>query len=84
MPKKRDTITYDLKRGRKVVYKGTTNDPEGREEQHRKEGKRFDRLVPTSRRMTPDSAKDKEEKQLQQFRRTHRGRNPLYNEDSDG
>lgn len=84
MAKKRSTITYDLKRGRKVVYKGTTNDAERREQQHRDEGKRFTTLVPTSRRMTEDGAKQKEETQLKQFRRTHGGRNPLFNKDSDG
>ena len=84
MAKKRGTITYDLKRGPKVVYKGTTNDPERREQQHRDEGKRFTKLLPTSRHMTEDGAKQKEEGQLKQFRRTHRGRNPPYNKDSDG
>ena len=84
MPKKRNTVTYDLKRGHKVVYKGTTNNPEEREQQHRDQGKRFDRLLVTSSRMTGDGAKKKEEKNLQQYRSTHRGRNPAYNKDDDG
>jgi predicted GIY-YIG superfamily endonuclease len=66
------------------VYKGTTNDPERREQQHREEGKRFTKLSPSSRKMTADGAKNKEEQQLKQFRRTHGGRNPQYNKDSDG
>lgn len=80
----RDTITYDLKQGRRVVYRGTTNDPVARETAHRTNGKNFDRLVPTSRRMTPDGAKAKEKQSLETYRRNHGGRNPKYNLDSDG
>ena len=81
MAKKRDTITYDLKKGRTVVYKGTTNDPERREAEHRESGKKFDRLVPTSRSMTEDGALKKEQKQLEQYQRSHGGENPKYNKD---
>jgi hypothetical protein len=35
MAKKRDTVTFGLKQGRKVVHKGTTNDPARREQEHR-------------------------------------------------
>ena len=84
MSKKRDTITYDLKEGRKVVYKGTTNDPEEREKQHKREGKKFTKLLPTSRRMTEEGAKKRESENLERYRRSHRGRNPKYNKDSDG
>lgn len=82
--KERDTITYDLKVGREIVYRGTTNDPEEREQQHRAEGKTFDRLVPTSRKMTPEGAKKKESQDLEKYRRGHGGENPKYNEDDDG
>ena len=81
--KRRDTRTYDLKKGREVVYRGTTNDPDKREKDHRREGKDFDKLVPTSRRMTPEGAKRKEAEQLETYRRGHGGRNPRYNK-SDG
>lgn len=80
----RDTRTYDLRKGRKVVYKGTTNDPARRESEHRREGKDFDKLVPTSRPMTRDGAKEREAKDLEAYRRGHGGRNPPYNEDNDG
>lgn len=80
----RDTVTYDLKQGRRVVYRGTTSAPEAREAAHRADGKVFDRLVPTSRRMTADGAKDKEKQSLEAYRRNHGGRNPKYNRDSDG
>ena len=84
MGKKRDTLTYDLKKGHRVVYRGTTNDPERREQEHRNAGLHFDPLVPTSRRMTPQGAKDREADSLERYRRNHGGRNPRYNRDSDG
>ena len=84
MKNSRDTVTYDLKKGRKVVYRGTTNDLAAREAAHRADGKVFDRLVPTSRRMTSDGAKAKEKQSLETYRRNHDGHNPKYNRDSDG
>ena len=84
MAKKRDTVTYDLKDGHKVIYRGTTNDPSAREEQHRAEGKKFTKLVVTSRKMTDDGAKAKEAKALKTYRKHHGGKNPKYNKDTDG
>lgn len=84
MAKRRDTVTYNLLHQRKVVYKGTTGDPERRQEQHKNEGKRFTSLQVTSRQMTEDGAKAKEAKDLDQYRQNHGGRNPRYNKDSDG
>lgn len=84
MTKKQDTITYDLKDGNKVVYKGTTNDPERREAEHKASGKRFSKMVKTSRKMTPEGAKKKEVDTLKTYRKSHGGRNPKYNKDSDG
>ena len=82
--KTRDTVTYDLKRGPEVVYQGTTNDPDRREREHRAQGKDFDHLRVTSRRMTSEGAKAKEAENLARYRRGHRGRNPQYNDDADG
>ena len=82
--KPRDTVTYDLMRGREVVYRGTTKDPERREREHRKQGKEFDQLVVTSRRMTGDGAKRKEAEDLARYRKRHGGRSPQYNKDTDG
>lgn len=85
MPKKpRDTVTYDLKRDRKVVYRGTTNDPDQREQSHRADGKNFDKLVVTSRRMTREGAEKKEAENLATYRKGHGGRNPKYNKTEDG
>ena len=82
--KERDTVTYDLKRGREVVYRGTSIDPEEREQSHRADGKEFDRLVVTSRRMTKEGAEKKEAENLETYRRGHGGKNPLYNKKLDG
>jgi len=83
MPKKpkNDTVTYQLKHDRKVVYIGTTTDPVQREQKHRAEGKRFTKLAVTSRRMTEDGAKKKRIEHLEAYRRSHDGKNPKYNKD---
>lgn len=84
MAKKRDTVTYELKEGKKVVYRGTTNDPEKRESDHRFSGKRFTKMTITSRKMTEEGAKKKEAESLEKYRISHEGKNPKYNKDSDG
>ncbi len=84
MSESRNTVTYDLKKGPKVVYRGSTNDPDRRERQHRAAGLEFDRLVPTSRRMTRQAAKKREAAKLETYRRGHKGRNPKYNKDPSG
>ena len=87
MTKKRNTVTYDLVRGQgnQVVYRGITSQSlEDREAQHRTDGKKFDRVVQTSRRMTRDGAKRQEEENLARYRKSHGGRNPYYNETDDG
>ena len=83
MAKKQDTLVYRLKKGRETVYIGTTNDPEGRAQEHRDDGKRFDSMQMASRRMTADGAKSREEEMLGNFRDNH-GKNPRYNKDRDG
>lgn len=83
MPKKQDTVTYELKQGNKVVYVGTTTDPERRLKEHEDEGKNFTHMKVTSRRMTEDGAKKKEAERLATYRKNQR-KNPKYNKDSDG
>lgn len=81
---KRDTVTYDLKEGNKVVYRGTTNDPEARQRQHEADGKNFSHMNITSRRMTPDGALKKETENLETYRAGHSGNNPKYNIKKNG
>ena len=86
-PKPRNTVTYDLVRGQgnQVVYRGrTSQDIEDRAARHRSDGKKFDRIVPTSRRMTEEGANHRETESLERYRRSHGGRNPLYNETDHG
>ncbi len=85
MPKTpRDTRTYDLKQGKKIVYRGESNDLEQREEEHKREGMDFSHIKPTSRRLTKEGALRKEKENLQTYRKGHGGKNPLYNKDDDG
>ena len=84
MTKKRDTVTYELKEGKKVVYRGTTNDPERRQKEHVADGKTFTRMNVTSRKMTEEGAGKKEAEQLARYRSGHGGKNPKYNETDEG
>ncbi len=84
MAKKRDTVSYDLLKGNKILYRGTTNDPDRREQEHRDEGKRFSKMRITSRKITEEGAKKKEAESLERYRRGHGGKSPQYNKDSDG
>ena len=77
-------MTYGLKRDRRVVYHGMTNDPARSENEHRAGGKQFDRLVVTSLRMTEERARKRESQHLQTYRRGYGGKNPLYNDPHDG
>ena len=76
--------TYSLYQGRKKVYIGEAADPERRAEQHRQEGKDFNRVEATSRPMLKKNAQKREAEQLEAYRRGHRGRNPRYNETDEG
>ena len=77
---KRDTYRYTLRKGGRIVQYGITNDPERREQEHRGDGKRFDRLQKEGPRVIQETAENWEEERLASYRKTHRGRNPAYNE----
>lgn len=76
---KRNYYKYYLKKGRKIVYIGITDDLKRREEEHRSVGKDFDKIVKVGYRVTKESAKKWEKKQLEKYRRSH-GDYPVYNE----
>ena len=80
--KERDTVTYELKDGNTIVYIGTTNDSERREEEHG--DKEFSHMNITSRRMTEEGAKKQEAEKLETYRKNHGGKNPKYNKKSGG
>jgi len=75
--KKRDTVNYTLRSGRKVVYKGVTNNPERRATEHRGEGKKFTSMT-TSRRVSRPTALKREKIQIKEFKR-NKGKVPKYN-----
>jgi predicted GIY-YIG superfamily endonuclease len=80
----RDTVTYELKQGNKVVYVGTTNNPDRRQQEHDKSGKNFSKMNITSRKMTEEGAMKKESSRLDTYRKNHSGSNPKYNKTIDG
>ena len=85
MKKKYNTVTYDLKDGKKIVYRGITKNPVKREKEHKASGKRFTQMVITSKRkMTEEGAKRIEKEKLNTYRKSHGGKNPKYNKDTDG
>jgi predicted GIY-YIG superfamily endonuclease len=80
----KDTVTYELKDGARIVYIGTSSNPGQRREQHIAAGKRFTRMAITSRKLTEKGAKKKEAERLATYRECHGGKPPKYNEDPDG
>lgn len=81
---KRDTYNYNLKDGKKVVYKGTTNDLEKRKNEHKESGKRFTHIQKVGRSKTEEGAKKEEAEQLKTYRQNNNGENPKYNKDNNG
>lgn len=84
MAKKRDTYNYNLKDGKKVVYKGTTNNLEKRAKQHEADGKKFTRIQQVGRVKTEQGASKEEAKQLATYRKNNKGNNPKYNKSNNG
>ena len=80
MAKSRNHYRYELRDQGKIVYVGETNNPERREEEHKNQGKRFGSINVIGPAVTRDSAEKWEEKRLEQYRRSHGGKNPRYNE----
>jgi predicted GIY-YIG superfamily endonuclease len=76
--------TYELWHKGKKVYIGESEDPAQRAEQHKQQGKRFDRLSVTSRSMKKENAQKREADRLEVYRRGHGGKNPRYNKSDDG
>ncbi len=81
MPKKRDTYRYELRKKRKLVYVGITNDPERREAEHRAEGNDFTSINVVRPPVTRESAERWEEQRLKTFLE-NQGRLPRYNKPS--
>jgi len=76
---KRNYYRYNLRDGRKIVYKGITKNPEQRIEQHKDNNKRFTNIQIVGTRVGKYTAERWEEESLQQYRHHHKGKNPRYN-----
>ena len=79
MAKKRNYYRYELRDRRRIVYVGITDDPARREDEHRLEGKHFTSMNLIKPAVTKESAERWEEERLEQYRRSHGGKNPKYN-----
>lgn len=77
----RNTNKYELTRGNKVVYVGITEDPAGREEQHRQD-KDFDKMRIMGAKPTRSSAEQWETEQIHTYMKNHGGDAPEYNKNS--
>jgi len=84
MAKNRTHVTYDLKVGNTVVYRGETNDPDRRSQEHQADGKKFSIMEITSVRISRDTAKARESENLARYRDGHGGKNPKYNQTDKG
>ncbi len=80
----RNVHNYNLKQGKKVVYKGTTNDLDKRAAEHRASGKKFDKIEKVGRVKTEQGARKVESQQLATYRKNHGGDNPKYNKTKNG
>ena len=79
MPSKRDHYKYELRDKGKLVYVGITNDTETREQQHKRDRKRFTSMNVVGSSVTQNSAERWEEQRLETYRRNHKGKNPRHN-----
>lgn len=82
--KQRNTYNYNLKQGRRIVYKGITSNIEKRVIEHEAGGKRFSHIEIVGRVKTEQGAKREEARQLNNYRTNHRGENPKYNRTYNG
>lgn len=80
----RDTYKYELRRGNKVVYVGTTKDLERRESEHKADGKDFTRMVQIGRKTTTEAAGEWESDRISTYKSNHNGQRPEYNLNDSG
>lgn len=77
--KPRDTYLYELRNRGKIVYVGTSDDPDRRAAQHEAGGKVFTSMKVVGRAKTEEGARAAERERLETYRRNHGGQNPKYN-----
>jgi len=81
---KRDTYNYNLKDGKKVVYKGKAKDLEDAAYRHKADGKKFTHIQQVGVVKTDNGAQKEEERQLAVYRKNHVGKKPKYNKTDKG
>jgi predicted GIY-YIG superfamily endonuclease len=79
----RNTSKYELTRGNKVVYVGITEDPAGREAQHRQD-KDFDKMRIVGAKSTRSGAEQWETERIHTYMKNHGGNTPEYNKNTSG
>lgn len=82
--KSRTHVNYELRQGHTVVYRGITNDMKRRVTEHRASGKKFTSVNKVGSAKTRAGARVAEKKSLQQYRNSHHGKNPKYNQARNG
>ena len=75
---KKNTVKYPLRRDRKVVYKGKTNNPEKRAKEHTQQGKRFT-ISTTSFEVCRNTTSKREKSGIDIDKKSNRGKRPRYN-----
>ena len=82
MAKKRDTHKYKLYEENKIVDIGITSDLKRREDEHKRDGRKFTKMKSFGSVVSRESAEKWEEKELAKYRKSHKGKNPKYNKTS--
>ena len=80
---KRNTYKYELKRSNKIVYVGTTNNPERREAEHRQD-KDFNKINIVGNKTTLEGARQWEANRIETYMKNHGGETPKYNKTETG
>ncbi|MBM3190643.1 MAG: hypothetical protein FJZ90_18240 [Chloroflexi bacterium] len=80
MAKERELFCYELRYGSQVVYIGIAPDLTEAEKQHREEGLDYTSVVQIGLRLPKEEAEAWLEERLADYRRTHRGQNPRFNQ----
>jgi len=74
---KQDTVNYTLRKGRKTVYKGITNDLDRRLKKHKRDGKKFT-SVAKSRKVSRETARKREKAGIKGYKQ-NTGKKPRLN-----